>query len=301
MGQTTTFQTAGAEFFQGLDAFLLSNWNQFSLTDVLLHSPIFRKLCQWLFRYRRYRCCRKKMKSRWLWNVTTRRPWNCGSWGNNAAIILANWRPSLVLKLFRITSGTWAVIAPLRCNKWQKCCRFRRKVKSSSNEKYNILYSMNHSIFHSCSSNNLTFNIIWQLFFYTLNTTFFICDIERSRVYLLLSHTQTHTCIFCIVVTQEAHKPSHKPILNFPKIFLTHHHGRHCASTIQPAWPLLLHTRRWRCCSFDSRAREHGHNRSYTVIQKNFPPTGPLLFLQYFWLLLTNFPFLQSEMISAYT
>jgi len=44
MGQTTTFQTAGAEFFQGLDAFLLSNWNQFSLTDVLLHSPIFRKL-----------------------------------------------------------------------------------------------------------------------------------------------------------------------------------------------------------------------------------------------------------------
>jgi len=68
----------------------------------------------WVWKH--YRCCRKKMKSRWLWNVTTRRPWNCGSWGNNAANIRANVRPSLVLKLLRITSGTCLVISPLRCN-----------------------------------------------------------------------------------------------------------------------------------------------------------------------------------------
>jgi hypothetical protein len=49
--------------------------------------------------------CLKKIKSLWLWNVAERLPWNWGSYGNRDASNLATEWPSLVLKLFRITSG----------------------------------------------------------------------------------------------------------------------------------------------------------------------------------------------------
>ena len=64
-----------------------------------------------------------KMKSLWLWNVTTRRPSNWGSSTqienqqlnireNNEPNILPTRRPNRVVKLFKISSGWWLVTAP---------------------------------------------------------------------------------------------------------------------------------------------------------------------------------------------
>ena len=53
----------------------------------------------------KYMWWRKKMKSRWLWNVITCRPWYWGSWGNSEASRRPTRSPTRVLKLFKIISG----------------------------------------------------------------------------------------------------------------------------------------------------------------------------------------------------
>lgn len=56
----------------------------------------------------------KKMKSLWLWKVTTLRPVNWGSCGNIDARSLPTEWPRRVLKLFKTTSGVWLEWSPLR-------------------------------------------------------------------------------------------------------------------------------------------------------------------------------------------
>eukprot|EP00955_Chlamydomonas_euryale_P078436 363145-Chlamydomonas_euryale.AAC.8 len=52
------------------------------------------------------------MKSRWLWNVTTRRPRNVGSWQKRDAKIRPTRRPRRVPKLLRMSSGLCSVARP---------------------------------------------------------------------------------------------------------------------------------------------------------------------------------------------
>ena len=61
-------------------------------------------------------CLRRKIKSLWLWKVTTFRPLNSGSmWKRDPNILPTEW-PSLVLKLLRITSGRCLVAFPCLWN-----------------------------------------------------------------------------------------------------------------------------------------------------------------------------------------
>ena len=59
-----------------------------------------------------YLWCLKKIKSRWLWNVTVRLPLNWGSWGNIEASNLPTRCPSRVVKLFKRSSGICLVGFP---------------------------------------------------------------------------------------------------------------------------------------------------------------------------------------------
>ena len=59
-----------------------------------------------------YRWCLTKMKSRWLWKVTTCLPSNWGSWGKKDPKNLPILLPSLVEKLLRMISGKCEVGFP---------------------------------------------------------------------------------------------------------------------------------------------------------------------------------------------
>ena len=80
-------------FFKQKTAYEITRWLEF-------RRVLFRSLTWYLW-------CLKNIKSLWLWKVITWWPLNCGSWGKSDANILPTVWPSLVLKLFSITSGMW--------------------------------------------------------------------------------------------------------------------------------------------------------------------------------------------------
>ena len=56
-----------------------------------------------------HRCLRKNRKSRWLWRVTTCRPWNSGNGGKSVWNMRPTAWPRRVTKLLSTSSGLWGV------------------------------------------------------------------------------------------------------------------------------------------------------------------------------------------------